>query len=135
MNLKIYLLLVIMLTNLFVREPKVKIYMIGDSTMANKAVSAYPETGWGQVFHEYFTEDVCISNHALNGFSTRSFIEKNKWQPVLDSLKEGDYVFIEFGHNDEKVSKLGGSNLEDFRKYLSRKCCEASFVCTSQTSL
>ena len=46
MNLKIYSLLVIMFINLLVREPKVKIYMIGDSTMANKAVSAYPETGW-----------------------------------------------------------------------------------------
>jgi pectinesterase len=98
----------------------IAIHMIGDSTMANKAPAVYPETGWGQVFQEYFDPEARIYNHAINGHSTKSFLEKKRWQPVLDSLKEGDYVFIEFGHNDEKLGKPGGTTLEEFRNNLIR---------------
>jgi pectinesterase len=101
----------------FKKKPIV-IHMIGDSTMANKAPTVYPETGWGQVFNEYFDPEVRICNHAINGYSSKSFIENKRWQRVLDSLNEGDYVFIEFGHNDEKAGKPGGTTLDEFRGYL-----------------
>jgi lysophospholipase L1-like esterase len=78
------------------------IYTIGDSTMADKNPHVYPETGWCQVLKNYFDDRVTISNHAVNGRSSKSFIDENRWQVVLDSLKRGDYVFIQFGHNDEK---------------------------------
>jgi lysophospholipase L1-like esterase len=61
-----------------------------------------------------------VSNHAINGYSAKSFILNGKWQPVFDSLKEGDYVFIEFGHNDEKLDKPEGSTLKAFHDYLVR---------------
>lgn len=81
------------------------IYMIGDSTMANKDIKKGPERGWGMVLQGYFTENVTVSNHALNGRSSRSFILEGHWQKVIDAIKPGDYLVIQFGHNDEKGSK------------------------------
>ncbi len=80
-------------------------YMIGDSTMANKIAEVYPETGWGQVFQDYFDSGVKVSNHAMNGRSSKSFLAEGRWKVILDSLKRGDFVFIQFGHNDEKMDK------------------------------
>jgi lysophospholipase L1-like esterase len=78
------------------------IFTIGDSTMANKKAEVYPETGWCQVLGDYLDETVMVSNYAVNGRSSKSFIEEGRWNTVLDSLKKGDSVFIQFGHNDEK---------------------------------
>lgn len=83
----------------------ITIYTIGDSTMANKKPEVYPETGWGQQLQNYFDSKVKISNHAVNGRSSKSFIDEGRWDAVRDSLKKGDYVFIQFGHNDEKADK------------------------------
>lgn len=77
--------------------------MIGDSTMANKDISGGKmERGWGMMLKNFFTEDVIIDNHALNGRSSKSFISEGHWQKVVEKIKPGDYVFIQFGHNDEK---------------------------------
>jgi lysophospholipase L1-like esterase len=77
--------------------------MIGNSTMANKAFrGGHPETGWGQVLPLYFKEGIKIDNHAMNGRSTKSFIDEGRWEVVLNKVKPGDYVVIEFGHNDSK---------------------------------
>ena len=79
------------------------IFIIGDSTAAEKLhPTTNPERGWGMVFQGCFTENILVDNHAVNGESTKSFIDEGKWQNVLDKIKPGDYVFIEFGHNDEK---------------------------------
>ena len=78
--------------------------MIGDSTMANKLSYDFPETGWGQVFNEVFTDAVEIHNHAVNGRSSKSFISEGLWKKVIEQVQIGDYVFIQFGHNDQKIS-------------------------------
>ena len=79
--------------------------MIGDSTMANKTLdNDNQERGWGMVLQPYFTDDVIVENHAVNGRSSKSFINEGRWKVVLDRIKPGDYVFIQFGHNDEKPS-------------------------------
>lgn len=100
--------LIVLLSVLFfgftLSEPKVRIFMIGDSTMANKNPYDAPETGWGQVFGEYFTDAVEIHNHALNGRSTKSFRNEGHWAKVYSQLQKGDYVFIQFGHNDQKIA-------------------------------
>ncbi len=88
-------------------EEHVTIYMIGDSTMADKPLEDNPERGWGQLFPTFFNSSVTIENHAKNGRSTRSFLAETLWQPILEKLKPGDYVFIQFGHNDEKKEKVG----------------------------
>jgi len=78
------------------------IFMIGDSTMANKDIKKGPERGWGMVLQGFFTENVIVDNHALNGRSSRSFILEGHWKKVYDAMKPGDYLVIQFGHNDEK---------------------------------
>ena len=82
---------------------KPTIFLIGDSTMANKPLEDNPERGWGQLFPNYITGDVEIQNHAVNGRSTKSFINEHRWDTVMIRLKAGDYVMIQFGHNDSKV--------------------------------
>ena len=81
--------------------------MIGDSTMSVKQPDKRPETGWGMPFAEMFDSRVTIHNRAMNGRSTKSFIAENRWKAILDSIQEGDYVFIQFGHNDESKEKVG----------------------------
>lgn len=83
-----------------------KIYLIGDSTIAIKEPKAFPETGWGMPFATFFDSTIIVDNRAKNGRSTRTFISENRWQPVVDSLQEGDYVLIQFGHNDESKEKV-----------------------------
>ncbi|MDR0988382.1 MAG: GDSL-type esterase/lipase family protein [Prevotellaceae bacterium] len=84
-------------------KPKITVFMIGDSTMANKSLEGgNPERGWGHVLPGFFTEDIQVDNHAQNGRSSRSFINEGRWDKVLSLMKPGDYLFIQFGHNDEK---------------------------------
>ncbi len=78
------------------------IYLIGDSTMADKPLTGSPERGWGQVFALYVRPEIHIENDARNGRSTKSFIKEGRWEEVRNKLKSGDYVLIQFGHNDEK---------------------------------
>lgn len=98
----------------FQQRNKITVYLIGDSTMADKEVKAYPETGWGIPFHYFFDSSVRVDNRAKNGRSTRTFIEEGRWQPVVDILKEGDYVLIQFGHNDEVPTKKSYTTPEKF---------------------
>ncbi|HSV09792.1 MAG TPA: rhamnogalacturonan acetylesterase [Hanamia sp.] len=77
------------------------IWMIGDSTMCQYDSSRFPLTGWGMPFAQYFDSSVTIKNEARGGRSTRTFIAENRWQPIVNDLSDGDYVFIQFGHNDE----------------------------------
>ncbi len=78
-----------------------QVHLIGDSTMANKPLDL-PERGWGMALPAFFTDPTMIHNHALNGRSTKSFIDEHHWAKVLEELKPGDYVIIQFAHNDEK---------------------------------
>ncbi len=103
---KLWLILcLLLLTSMAPQRRKITVFMIGDSTMADKRASAFPETGWGTPFKTFFDSTVVIENRAQNGRSTRTFISENRWQRVYDELKEGDYVFIQFGHNDEAKEK------------------------------
>lgn len=84
-------------------KPVITVFMIGDSTMADKNLTGgNPERGWGQMLPGYFSEDIRVDNHAMNGRSSKSFIDEGRWDKVLSLVKKGDYVFIQFGHNDEK---------------------------------
>ena len=84
---------------------KITIWMCGDSTMSIKETKAYPETGWGMPFVYFWDSSVSVVNKAKNGRSTKTFISEGIWQSVIDHVQEGDYVIIEFGHNDESKDK------------------------------
>lgn len=96
------LLLVFFLINCQREKQSFTIYCIGDSTMANKKPEVYPETGWCMVLNRFFDNTVTVKNRAVNGRSSKSFIDEGRWKAVLDSLKPEDFVLIQFGHNDEK---------------------------------
>lgn len=96
------------------------IYMIGDSTMSNKSDEKYPETGWGQAFALLFNDSVKVDNRALDGRSTKSFIEEGRWTPIYNELQKGDYVIIQFGHNDEKVDTPRGTTISEYKQNLKR---------------
>jgi DNA sulfur modification protein DndE len=83
-------------------KEKPYIHLIGDSTMADKPVQDTPERGWGQLFKLFFKPEIEVINYAKNGRSTKSFIKEGLWDRVRAKLKKGDYVFIQFGHNDAK---------------------------------
>lgn len=87
------------------KQKSVKIFLAGDSTMADKEEIAYPETGWGQTLPSYFNDNVIIENHARNGRSTRTFISEGRWDFLIGRVSKGDFVVIQFGHNDQSKKK------------------------------
>lgn len=121
-----FLILGILTISLTIKQEPITVYIIGDSTAANKTEKAYPETGWGMELDKYFNQSVKIDNHALNGRSTKSFITEKHWDKVLATLKKGDYLLIEFGHNDEKVDKPEvGTTLDEYQINLIKYIREA----------
>ena len=81
-----------------------RVFLIGDSTCATKDLAKQnPERGWGQMFQPLFDGSVTVENHAVNGRSTKSFRDEGRWDPILSRLQAGDWVFIQFGHNDQKA--------------------------------
>ena len=101
-------------------QPKIKVWLIGDSTMSIKDVRAYPETGWGMPFKHFFDSSVTVDNRAKNGRSTKTFLTEGLWKPVVENLSEGDYVLIQFGHNDEVKTKASYSTEAEFTANLTR---------------
>lgn len=79
-----------------------KIFWAADSTVQTNDYSTYPQTGIGQVFSMFVKDDVRIENHAKNGRSTKSFMDEGRLAAIDAEIGEGDYLFIQFGHNDEK---------------------------------
>jgi lysophospholipase L1-like esterase len=101
--MKYYLFIICLITTASFAQ-KTTLYTIGDSTMANKKdPDKNPEHGWAQVLQPFFKDNFVVENKAVNGRSTKSFINEKRWDSVYNKLKKGDYVFIEFGHNDEKI--------------------------------
>jgi pectinesterase len=83
-----------------------KLHLAGDSTMADKDGKT-PEYGWGQALPRFFKDPTMVRNYAANGRSTLSFITEGRWQKLIDAVQPGDFVIIQFGHNDEKIDKPG----------------------------
>jgi lysophospholipase L1-like esterase len=110
--------LLLLMSFSFIPEKSIKVYLVGDSTMAGKEVKAYPETGWGMPFACFFDKTVTVDNRAQNGRSTKSFIAENRWQTVVNDLKEADFVLIQFGHNDEVPTKATYTPEANFRTNL-----------------
>ena len=80
------------------------IHLMGDSTMAEKDLTGgNPERGWGMMLPNFVDDSFQVVNYAQNGRSTKSFIDRGLWDKVYDALQPGDYVFIQFGHNDAKA--------------------------------
>lgn len=87
-------------------EDKIRIFIAGDSTACNYPHTGennrYPQTGWGQMFGELFNDDICVVNCARSGRSSKSFLKEDNYKYICNNLKKGDYLFIQFAHNDCK---------------------------------
>lgn len=81
------------------------IYLCGNSTVVDQANE--PWASWGQLITRWFGPEVAVSNHAESGLTARTFIGSYRLDKILQTLKKGDYVFVEFGHNDEKEKRPG----------------------------
>ena len=105
----------------------VTLFMVGDSTMADKTeLDISPEVGWGQVFPTFLSDRITVRNHAMNGRSTKSFRAEGRWQAVLDSIRKGDIVIIQFGHNDQKITdSVRYASVDDYMRNLRLMTAEA----------
>lgn len=101
-----FLIPVFLIFGFILREDeKIRIFLAGDSTMSVKESKAYPETGWGMPFVHFFDSTIEVDNRARNGRSTKTFISEGRWQKLIEDVRKGDYVLIQFGHNDESKEK------------------------------
>ncbi len=120
------LLILSMLIALFMifnaaKNKPVKLFLVGDSTMADKnSPKDNPERGWGMVLPTFFTNNVVIENHARNGRSTKTFIAEGRWDFLMKRVSAGDFVVIQFSHNDEVETKKAFTPLPDFEENFRR---------------
>ncbi|WP_030263762.1 rhamnogalacturonan acetylesterase [Streptomyces violens] len=84
-------------------RPMPALHLAGDSTAAQKYADAAPETGWGMALPIFLHRDISVANHAINGRSSKSFIDEGRLTTVLAALRPGDLLLVQFGHNDEKA--------------------------------
>lgn len=102
-----------------VSDEPIRIFIAGDST-----AQSYKEEkdglikGWGQMLEKFLTSDVQVVNHAMGGRSTKTFISEGRWDKLLSEVKAGDYVFVQFGHNDASTRPERHASYDDYRKNL-----------------
>jgi len=101
-------------------ETRVNIYIAGDSTVQNCAAGYKPQEGWGRMLPEYFKDYVHVYNYALGGRSTRSFIEEGHYEKIMGLIRPGDYLLVQFGHNDEKLEGSYADPFGTYQAYLKR---------------
>jgi lysophospholipase L1-like esterase len=100
------------------------IYWAGDSTVQYNSILTFPQTGMGQVMNLFLKPDIRVENHAKNGRSTKSFLDESRLAPIYDRMQEGDFLFIQFGHNDEKkqdperYTEPEGEYTENLKKFV-----------------
>ncbi|WP_439129760.1 GDSL-type esterase/lipase family protein [Polaribacter sp.] len=102
-------LIILICCNSIATNAQVTLHTIGDSTMADYDENTTDKRGWGMMFQQFFTSDVTVNNRAKSGASSKSFyLEAPYWSTVKQQVKNGDYVLIQFAHNDEKNGGLDG---------------------------
>lgn len=82
------------------------IHYAGDSTVQFNSIETYPQTGLGQILPLFLKENIYVKNHGKNGRSTKSFMNEGRLKTIEETICEGDYLFIQFGHNDEKETDM-----------------------------
>lgn len=93
----------------------IKVHTIGDSTMTTYSESTTVTRGWGQMFQQFFTDAVTVNNRAKSGASSKSFYEEAAyWESVKKQIQPGDYVLIQFAHNDEKNDGMDGDEVKAY---------------------
>lgn len=100
---------------------KKKLFIAGDSTAAQKSGEAKPETGWGEKFSCFLSSEIEVRNYAQNGRSTKSFITEKRLDQIAKEIGPGDFLLIQFGHNDQKIdTPIGTMAYGDYPENLAR---------------
>jgi len=99
------------------------IYLLGDSTVCDQALEPY--ASWGQMLTRFFNDRIVIANHAESGESLRSSLAAHRLDKVLSTIKTGDYLFIQYGHNDEKERGDGVGAFTTYKADLKKFVAEA----------
>lgn len=99
------LMMALLILSMQADKKTITVFLAGDSTMAFKPKTEHPERGWGMMLGDFFDEQVSIDNRARNGRSSKSFLAEGLWAEIMADAKKGDYVVIQFGHNDSSKEK------------------------------
>lgn len=108
-----------------------RVFYIGDSTVQLNKIDTYPQTGMSQVLELFMAPDVRVEPYGKNGCSTKSFLDQGLFAPVQEQMGEGDFLLIQFGHNDNKEDPLRhtdpyGSFQENLRFYIREAQCKGA---------
>ncbi|MFC4321508.1 rhamnogalacturonan acetylesterase [Litchfieldia salsa] len=87
------------------KKDAVTMFLAGDSTVTDQPIDGYPYAGWGQCLPQYIKADAVVINHAISGRSSKSFIDEGHLETIWNGMKVGDFLLIQFGHNDQKPDK------------------------------
>ncbi|MEH7239057.1 rhamnogalacturonan acetylesterase [Bacillus sp. JJ1562] len=98
----------------------VQIYIAGDSTVSDCPPNEEPRAGWGQVLNHYFLDNIIIHNLAIGGRSSKSFIDEKRLETILNEIQPNDYLFIQFGHNDQKQDHRRTEPYSSYHSYLNQ---------------
>lgn len=98
----------------------IQVFVAGDSTAASYPEEQAPMAGWAQMLQAHFGPEVAVRNNARCGRSSKSFIEEGHFGRIEENIREGDYLFIQFGHNDEKPGDRGTEPYTTFQEHLER---------------
>lgn len=110
------------LANRTQKGEKPTVYIAGDSTAQSYNIAkTYPQTGWGQVFADYLTDDIIVENRSMAGRSSKSYNNDGRMDNILTEIKPGDYVLIQFGHNDGSSKPERYISIDDFKKLIAEK--------------
>ncbi len=104
-------------------ENYANIFLAGDSTVTDQDVE--PWASWGQMITQFFSSDIVVANYAASGESLGSFKGRNRLKKILNDIQEGDYLFIEFGHNDSKIKGEGNGAYGLYTQLLKEYVTEA----------
>ncbi|MCM3031152.1 rhamnogalacturonan acetylesterase [Niallia sp. MER 6] len=107
------------------KDKSIRLFIAGDSTAATCPAFEAPMAGWGQMLQDFFTEEIEVCNEAMGGRSSNSFIEEGRLLSIQDRIQPGDYLFIQFGHNDQKSYGT--------EPYTSYQACLAEYAALAHT--
>jgi len=102
----------------------IRVFWAGDSTVKENTIVSFPQTGIGQVLRLFLKRDILVYDYAQNGRSTKSFIDEGRLDIIDSNIKENDFLFIQFGHNDEKIedplryTEAFGEYQDNLKKYI-----------------
>lgn len=103
----------------FAQGDKPTIYIAGDSLAQKYYPAQYPQTGWGQVIADYFTDEINVDNRAISGRGTKRFISEGRLEKIFETIKPGDFVFIQFGiYETDKNNKEWNADVEEYKECL-----------------